>query len=332
MGDGLIPKPYLYVEINNKDVSVYITPYLINFEYIDNDGLDRQESDDVQIELEDSQGFFRENPPARGSSLKIKFGYEDRIRNAGMFFIDSYTYKASRSGDTFTIKALAKDVKSSFREIKTVAFENTTLKTIAQQLASRHGYQLDFAGPDLFFKRITQQEKTDLKFLADLCNLYGYICKVVNKRIVIRHLEERLSSKVVYVLTRENIIDFEFEVSSLYEAVVDVVYLDPHKKDLIQDKKKSTVKASGSAKKINTRVESKEQAEKISTAQSLLNSLKEYRVRITSIGIPDIHAGGQIEVRGFGKIDGVYYLNKVVHKITREGYITGMEGIKGGKK
>lgn len=326
MADGLVvPKLYLYVEINNRDVSVYVVPYLISFTYIDNDGLNKQESDDVEIELEDSTGFFRDNPPARGSSLKVKFGYEDRIRNAGVFFIDSYTYRSSRSGDVFTIKALAKDVKSSFREIKTTAFENTTLKKLAQDIANRHGYKLDFAGPDVVFQRLTQQKKTDLKFLADLCNYYGYTCKIVNRQIVIRHLEERLGSKTIYVLTREHVIDFEFETSSLYEGNVEVVYLDPAKKDVIQDKKKTQVKASGDTKKVNVRVENKAQAEAISKAQKIINEMKEVKARLTCVGIPDLHAGGLVEVKGFGAFDRQYYIARATHFIRREGYTTELE-------
>lgn len=326
MAEGLrVPEVYLYVEINNKDVSVYITPYLLNFSYIDNDGLNKQESDDVEIELEDSQDFFRDNPPARGSSLKVKFGYTDRIRSAGVFYIDGFTYKSSRQGDVFTIKALAKDVKSSFREIKTTAFESTTLRKIAQDIASKHSYKLNFAGADVSFKRTTQQEKTDLKFLADLCKQYGYTCKIVNRQIVIRSLDESLGSQTVYVLTRNHILDFEFETSSLYEGSVDVVYLDAQKKDVVEDKKKTQVKASGDTKKINTRIESKSQAEAISKAQKTINEMKEVQARLTCVGIPDLHAGGIVEVQGFGAFDRQYYTSTAKHNIKRSGYTTELE-------
>lgn len=326
MAEGLIvPKPYLYVELNNKDVSTWIVPFLISFKYVDNDGLQKDESDDVEIEVEDVKGIFRNNPPARGSSLKIKFGYEDRIRNAGVFFVDSFTYKASRDGDVFTIKALAKDVKASYRTIKTTAFENTSLKKIAEEIAKRQGYQLDWAGEDVSFTRITQQEKRDLQFLQELCQKYGYLCKISNKKLVIRSLEERLSSNIVYVLTREHILDFEFETSSLYEGEVEVVYLDPSKKEVVKDQKKTKVKASGDVKKVNVRVENKAQAEKIAKAQKILNEMKEVKAKLTCIGIPDLHAGGNIEIKGFGVFDRIYYIGKAEHKITRGGYITELE-------
>lgn len=326
MADGLkIPEPYLYIEINNKDVSVYITPYLISFTYIDNDGLSKQESDDIEIDIEDSQSFFREHPPQRGSSVKARFGYIDRIRSAGVFYIDSFTYKSSRQGDIFTVKALSKDVKSSFREIKTTAFENTTLRKIARDIASKHGYKLDFAGSDISFKRLTQQEKTDLKFLSDLCKQYGYTCKTVNQTIVIRHMDERLESNTIYVLTRQDILDFEFETTSLYEGNVNVIYLDASKKDVIRDKKKTGVKASGDTKKINIRVESKNQAEAVSQSQRVFNEMKEIKARLTCVGIPDLYAGGMIELQGFGAFDRQYYISTARHIIKRDGYTSELE-------
>lgn len=326
MADGLIvPEPYLYVELNNQDVSIYVVPYLLEFVYVDNDGLQKDESDDVEINLEDSQDFFKNNPPARGSSLKVKFGYTDQIRNAGVFFIDSFECSSGRSGDTFRIKALAKDVKASYRTIKTTAFENTSLKKIAEEIAKRQGYQLDFAGEDIAFTRITQQEKRDLQFLSELCRKYGYICKVSNKKLIVRSLEERLSSNKIYVLTREHVIDFSFEASSLYEGEVDVIYHDPQKKDNTQDKKKTKVKASGDTKKVNVRVENRAQAERIAKAQKILNEMKEVRARLTCVGIPSLYAGGNVEVKGFGVFDRVYYIARAEHRITRDGYTTELE-------
>ena len=334
MADRLIvPEPYLYVELNNTDITTHITPFLISFRYIDNDGLQKQESDDIEIELHDPDGFFRENPPARGSALKVKFGYTDKIRNAGVFFIDSYTYSISRDGDIFTIKALAKDVKSSYRTIKTTAFENKTLKQIAEEIAKRHGYKLHFRGEDVAFTRLTQNQKRDLKFLAELCKLYGKTCKVSNKTLVIIDPEEPAG---IYKLTREHIISASFEVSSLYEQSSKVVYFDPSKKETTQDKKQSKVKASGDTQKINKRVENKRQAEMIAKKQAMLNTLKDPQAKIECIGIPDLHAGGWVAIEGFGRFDREYYIQTATHVITRDGYTTELELLlapsQGGKK
>ena len=323
MDNGL--KPYLYVEINNVDVSAYITPFIVEFSYLDNDGLTEAKSDDVRITVEDKDMFFSNNPPARGSSLKIKFGYENKIRDAGIFYIDTFDYLWNRQGRLFTIKALAKDVKSSFREIKTVAFENTSLAKVAQEIANKHGYKLVFDAPDVLYKRLTQHQKRDLEFLKELCNLYGYTLKVNNKTIVIK---DPLTADRIFVLTPNEITDLRLSVSSLYEDSVKVDYLEPDKKTNLQGRGKASVKASGSIQKVNHRVENTDQAQKIAQAQAKLNKMKEIKGTIECVGIPDLYASGKIAIEGFGAFDNEYYISSITHNISRNGYTCSLEVLK----
>lgn len=290
-------KPYLYVEINNIDVSAYITPYLNDFVYIDNDGLQNSQSDDIQITVVDKNMFFFNNPPARGSSIKVKFGYENKIKDAGIFYIDTYEPIYSRGqGRLFKIKALSKDVKSSFRELKTVAFENTSLKKIAQEIANKHQYKLIFNAPDVSYKRLTQHQKRDLQFLKELCHLYGYTLKVNNKTIIIN---DPSTADKIYVLTPKEIIHLNLKVSSIYDDTVKVEYLEPDKKQTLKGEEKANIKASGSTQKINLRVENQEQAQKIAQAQSKLNKMKELKGKIECVGIPELYASGKIKIEGF---------------------------------
>lgn len=321
MGYGL-REPFIYCEINNIDVSTYISPHLISFTYTDNDGIKNKESDDIEIELEDKTGFFRENPPARGSFLKVSFGYISQVRDTGIFYIDSYTYKSSRSGDIFTIKAITKDVEKSFRTINTKGFEETTLKTIVSQIAAKNKYKLNFSGDDVEIKRATQYQKRDLEFLKDLCTLYGYMFKITNNTIVIKDIQERLSDNEIYVLDRDFVIEGSVEVSSLYAKTVDVIYYDKDAKDVVEKKDINNVKASGDTEKINVRVENKQQANKIASNNKLLNEMKEIQINITSIGIVNLAAGKNVELKGFGKFDNIYYTAQSVHRITRSGYTT----------
>ena len=323
MGERIV-KPYLYVEIDNQNVSAYITPHLISFAYTDNDGLEKDATDDVEIVVADSTGFFRENPPLRGSSLKVKFGYDSKVKDAGIFHIDSYQYAIGRGGDTFTIKAMAKDVKASFRTVKTVGFENTSLKSIAAKIASEQGYILDFAGDDVVYKRITQQEKRDLEFLSGLCKQYGFTCKTANQKLIIRSLTERLASETLYVLNRAAVFSCSIDVSSIYAADVDVKYLDPVENKTHSSNEQTAVKSSGDTEKLNVRVENKGQADKISEAKKTLLEMKEMNGSLTCVGLPDIHASGAFELSGFGRYDRQYYISQAVHNISRGGYTTSM--------
>jgi len=327
MGARLGLKPYLYVELNNKDISAYITPYLISFRYLDNDGLEKDETDDVEITVADPTFFFRDNPPSRGSSLLVKFGYEEQNRFAGTFYIDSYTYSYSREGSTMTIRALAKDAKLSFRTKITTAFENTTLRSIAYEIAKRHGYNLHFVGADITFKRVTQYKERDLQFLKRLCHRYGYTLKINNKTIVIQELDTLLQNynNLAYKITPDITMSFEVDVSSLYAGEVQVVYLDPDGKEITYTDSYTHVKNSGTTQKETVRVENHLQARKIAQAQKIRNEMKEITGRITTVGLPMLYASCFFAIEGFGKFDGVYYAASVEHIIDRSGYTTTVE-------
>jgi len=319
--------PYLYVELNNIDVSTYVTPHLISFRYIDNDGLEKDETDDVEITVSDAQGFFRDNPPARGSSLVVKFGYERTNRFAGTFYVDSYTYSWTREGATLTIKALSKDVKKSFRTKNTTAFENTTLRAIAYKIAQKHGYKLHFVGADVAFRRLTQYKEKDIEFLKRLCHRYGYTLKINNNTLVIREIQTLLQSEsgLAYVITPDLVHDLNIEVSSLYAGEVEVVYLDAEKEEVIRSSTATSVKNSGNIQKEEVRVESPAQAIKLGSAQKLRNEMKELQGTLKTDGLPFLYASCLFALEGFGKFDGTYYAAAVEHAIDRFGYTTTVE-------
>jgi phage protein D len=149
-------------------------------------------------------------------------------------------------------------------------------------------------------------------------------------------MDKVLGGSVLYVLTPEVVIDLDIEVSSLYAGDIDVAYLDLNKKEATVDKKKTEVKASKNIQVERVRVENKKQAERIAHAQKTQNEMKEFKGRVRCIGIPDIYASGKISLSGFGKFDREYYVSRVEHEITRNGYITQIEFYKspqtGGKK
>jgi len=327
MGTGLSTKPYLYLELNNKDISAYITPYLISFRYLDNDGFEKEETDDVEITVADPSFFFRDNPPLRGSSLLVKFGYQQQNRFGGIFYIDSYTYSYSREGSVMTIRALAKDVKLSFRTKITTAFENTTLRRIAYDIATKHGYNLHFIGADVAFERITQYKETDLGFLKRLCHRYGYTLKINNRTIIIQELNTLLQnySNLAYTITPDIVLDFECEVSSLYAGEVKITYLDPDGKEVTYGDSYTHVKNSGTVQKETVRVENMLQAQKLAEAQKIRNEMREVTGRITTTGLPMLYASCLFALQGFGRFDGTYYAASVEHRISRSGYITTLE-------
>ena len=315
-------EPYLLVFFDNIDVSAYIEKFLVDFIFVDNDGLHVPQVDDVEIVVEDKDHFFSQNPPKRGSTLLVWFGYKDKIRYAGKFFIDSYTFRFSRNGSLFHIKALAKDVKSTFIEDKSVGYENTSLRKVAAEIAHRNGYELVWEAEDVAYKRLTQHQKRDLEYLHFLMSQYGYTVKVNDRKIIIR---EPKKVEKIFVLTGEHIINFDLTTTSLPEDPSKFDYLNPLKKENLQGKDRAKIPASHSSVKTNIRVENNFQAQKIAEAQAKIRKMREVKGTIETIGIPDIYATGKIQLSGFGKYDIEYYVASATHRITRSGYTTSLE-------
>jgi len=331
-----IQKPTFTIELQGNDITAIISPYVRSITYTDNDGFTNKESDEIQIELADfiqdtnvplkyPKYYFRDNPPARGSILAAKFGYEENLRNAGSFMVDTFPWKQGEDGTIFTIKALAKLISKPTEDSRSAAYESAGLKYIAQQIATKQGLTLDFQGDDIDFSRVTQQQERDLQFLQRMSHTYGFTCKVVNKKLVIHSLDYRLGTQSVYVITPDLVSSIETNITSQPEANVDSDYFDPNQKTTIRSAATTGVKASGSTAHINSRVENTTQSKRVTKAKKTHNKMKENQINITCMGIPNLYAAGNVVIDGYGRNNGEYYIGKVTHKISREGYVCDLE-------
>ena len=319
-------RPVFTISINSNDVTTTLSPYITRITFVDNDGLMNSESDDLEIEFEDPREYFRDNPPARGSIIQLKFGYSDAIRNAGNFTLDTYKYGHSRSGGIVSIKALAKDITAAAQENKSAGYEGCGLKAIASEIATRQKLTLDFQGDDITFNRKTQHQERDLEFIQKLTKKYGYSCKVNNKTLVIKHLSKWFSEGEAYVITRSMDTSIEIETTSMASGKVDSTYMDPDKKDVTTATLTTGVKASGTTEKSDQRVENKQQAVKATETRKTLNEMNQLKGSISGyVGIPGLYAGKRVSLSGYGIYDKEYYASKVTHNLSRSGYTCDIE-------
>jgi phage protein D len=105
--------------------------------------------------------------------------------DCGSFEIDSVDF--SGPPDKVTIKAVSTPISSGMRrEEKTRAWEDTTLKEIAQDMAGGAGMELMYeVESDIQFDRVDQLQKSDMSFLMELCSQYGISLKVTSGKVVL---------------------------------------------------------------------------------------------------------------------------------------------------
>jgi len=284
-------------------------------------------SDEIDIKLEDRDHIWKSFwYPQKGDLISLKIGYEgEPLLPCGSFEIDEI--ELSAPPDVVSIKGLATNIKKALRQNNTKAYENKTLKQIAEEIAKKHRFEIVGEIKDIKIKRITQKQERDLSFLKRLAEDYGYIFKIADGKLVFYELDKLESANAVYVINRKDMISFSLrdKTHELYNACV-VSYHDPKTKKLITHTEKADGVVKGDILKINERCENKEQAiAKAKAAIARRNSLQT-EGNITVIGNPKLVAGSNIEVSGLYTLNGKYHIQSSRHTTDRSsGYRTELE-------
>ena len=213
-------------------------------------------------------------------------------------------------------------------EKKSKAWESTSLKQIAGDVAGKHGLTLHWQGEDVKIKRCDQRQENDLKFLQRICRDYGIKIKVAEKKLICISGQEMDNLPAVVTLTRgqSEIIDYSFTFKghgTFKEARVS--YLDPkdrkNKKHKHKAKKKTKV---GQTLKVNEKVESPAQAEKRAKGELWEKNKDQTEGSFNLSGTPNMFAGTNLTIAGFGsKMDGLWHIKEARHSVSRsDGYKT----------
>src|SRR5574344_1496630 len=127
--------PTFKLEYNQKDITKDVSDYVVNIDYTD---FESGQSDEISITFEDSEKLWQSSwIPSKGDSLRLYIGYlGEKLLNCGVFEIDEIEFVTPP--DTLTVKALATGIKKALRQNNSVAYENKSLKQIANEIAKKH--------------------------------------------------------------------------------------------------------------------------------------------------------------------------------------------------
>lgn len=326
--EDLIPmpvrQPVWVLEYEKKDISAAIAPYVLQVTYTDHL---QGESDELEINIEDKDhrwknGWF----PGKGDTLRLSIGYRgEKLMTCGTFQIDEI--ELNGPPDTITLRALAAGVKPALRTVNSAAYEDRTLKQIAEEVARKHGLSLVGTVPEITVERITQNREQDLSFLKRLADAYGYVFSVRGEQLVWHDLAKLDAATPVTTIDRKQLLGFTFrsKTSQVYRGC-QVSYFDPRKKKLVSHTFPAKGVTTGDVLKLSERCESKAQAE-IKAQAALRNSNgKQVEGAITIQGDPRLVAGTNIGITGLGVLDNIYQVLKSRHTMDRSaGYKTELE-------
>lgn len=307
---------------NGVDANVDISSVLADFSFSDS----TEESDSISLTLNDreekwSGAWMPENgDKIRAGIVLENWRYEGEKKEirCGEFVVDSYRIQAPPQ--KIDIEGVSSPVNRDFKETeRTQTWEKVTIRQIASEIAGRYSLTLVYdTAQDITLEREEQNGKTDSVYLKGLCNQYGLGIKVYASQLVIWSYEEyesRAPAAAIWPkMTRKW--SYKGSIQGTYTGAK-VSYSDPQKNETLE----AFVGTEGRILSVNQKAESIADAEQIGKNAMRNANRKEITAELSLW--PDISlalaASQTVQLTGFGKIDGIYFVSKVLHRISSGG-------------
>lgn len=264
-------------------------------------------------------GFFPSNSDTFKAWIKMSEWAADAKEGkayCGVFMVDSLGF--SGFPETLQLSGISTPTNSNFNvKQKNKSWKKTTVKTILKDIAKNAGISLVFDATDVSVDTMNQTGKTDLSFAYSLCSEYGLSVKLYNKKIVVYDQTLYEKKEARYDIKREQLggsgsYSISRQMTTVYDSVK-IQYTNG------KDGKTLTYEytmpgASGKRQMfLTTKAESYSDAEKKAKAALRENRRKSQTVTIKMMGSAKYMAADCFNLKGFGKLDGKYFIDSVTH-------------------
>lgn len=317
------------VKYNDKDITKTITNYIEGFSYVDNAS---GTADTVTLKLNDKSGKWSGSwIPVQGDSVKTiikltnwnKEG-DNRIFDCGFFLIDDLSFSGPPS--TASIGGISTPINTDFNVTKkNKTWQSTTVKGILSSIASSAGIGLYFSGQDYTIKEIEQSDQEDVNFAFQLCSSYNLAMKLYNKKIVVFDQVEYEKKEASLTIRRADVEGYSIKkgMTRQYDGV-SISYTDGILNKTLSYK--FMLKEGTRILKLNEKASSLQDAEVKAKAKLLAHNRQCQTMSVTVKGDTKYISSKCVNVSGFGKLDGKYYIDSVTHnKDAGSGYTCTLE-------
>jgi phage protein D len=308
------------------NITADVSQMVLAIRYIDRlDGA----SGELELELEDStklwQGAWY---PAIGDIVSLQIGYSgESLLDCGEFQIDEL--ELDGPPDVMRLRCLGAYITIAMRTANTVAYENMGIVEIAAQIAAKYGLSLVTASSesesDVVFARVTQRRQMDLEFLKRIAREHNFDFTVRAGQLIFYERPALESVSAATLIARADTVRFAFRnrARRIYDAA-EFSYFDPDTKELItQSVPADGTSPTGDTLKIVARCENAEQAQVKAEAALHLHNMVFVDASIEGPGNTVLVAGNNVQLSGWGALDGKYLVETAKHHLARAtGYTT----------
>ncbi len=319
--EGMARRAWIKVIYNRKDISSDIAPHLKSFSFND---VMSGEADDINITLEDREELWQGDwLPEKGDTLEVSIftrywnsAAEDmKELPLGGFEIDEVDI--SRPPNEVKIKAVSVPDNTELRGTdKSRRWENTTLKTVAQDIATGADMELFYDGEDPSLDRVEQSQQSDLSFLSKLLKDHGLALKVTDKKLVVFDELDYEKADPVKTLHPSSAASFSLKSSTreIYRGC-HVKYQKSEDDEVIEYTFVPDEEKKGKMLEVNEEVTSIEAAEKLAKKKLREKNCSEVTVNMHLMGDFDLMAGNTVTLEGFHSFDGKYIITHGAHDV-----------------
>lgn len=296
--------------------------YMESFSYTDNaTGV----LDTAVIRLDNSdrrfmEAWFPHKKDSVTARIVLREGDSRKELNCGMFVIDSLQFDGPPS--ICTINAVCVPLDSSYRTAdRNKVWKKATLKQVASAIAGKYGLGLEFIGNDVNIGTVEQSGEKDADFITDLASDYAYGIKLYGRKIILYDKAEMEKSTPVAKICMRQAISYSWstDVTGTYTGAK-IRYSDDNDKEvsLKVGEGPRWLQIPGSADNIG-------QARKLAIARLNTENESTTTMDMTLMGDTRIIAMFVVEISGFGKLSGKYFIDSAVHAIdAQNGYTTSL--------
>lgn len=310
------------LEFDGKEVTEERKADMVALIYIDND---EDHADDLHIVTGDEtlmSGVSKITLTLRQDGWQGT--NKSKSVNCGTFTVDDS--ENNFVSEMFITKAAAVTPVSEIRQTpKNQAWERFNLKEVSTEIARRNNVNIIYAAElNPVFVRKEQRNKSDIKFLSELCRITGLRLKFTNNSLVIYNPYEYSQNKPVKTFIKG---DSEIIEDRLHHKKNDtdyaqcrVEYKDPITQELISYTYKRN--ETGRRLEVRQKVSSTEEAKTLAKYMIKEKNCREYTGHIVCEGDISLSTGNIITLSGYGEYDRKYIITKAIHKILKGIYTT----------
>lgn len=332
---GKIRRAWVEIIHKDKNITTELSPYLQNFEVIDN--LEGQ-LDSMRITLLNKENKFMQKgwSFSKGEILEFKvktLNWEnenegEKEAGIGLFYVDEREY----SKESAVIKGVSAPLEA-LDVTYSKTWQSISLKKLGEEFSNKYGLKFMYlCSRDVILKNLTQEKETDFSYLNKIAQEEGMKLKLTCNSLVLFEESEFSKKEKVSTIDLLKVIDFNLidKSSDIYDSV-EVKYFDIvsfSEKKVILTAEELKGKKGGSTKK-TLKITKKPASMDIKTyALKKLEQLnrQQQEIEITTLGDRNIYAGSVFEIINSGEYNGNYLVTQVTKILP--GFIAKIKGYK----